>query len=103
MNNHDFLAKAELKLLKIWKQVFNKWGLHSTCFSPSAAAPGSITSIPIFFRRKIIDVAEVNQRSWFEKLGQWLENVDLTHLVLVNGKVSEKVFNKLAKGLSNLK
>ena len=34
------------------------------------------------FRGKIINVAEVNQRDWFEESGQWLENVDRTHLVV---------------------
>ena len=34
----------------------------------------------IFFRGKIIDVAEVNQWRWVEESGQWLENVDRTHL-----------------------
>ena len=34
----------------------------------------------------MINVAEVNQRCWFEESGQWLENVDQTHLVLVSGK-----------------
>ena len=42
------------------------------------AAPGSNPSIP--------DVAEVNQLCWFEEGGQWLENVDSTHLVLASGK-----------------
>ena len=34
---------------------------------------------------KIVDVAEVNQRRWLEESGQWLENVDQTHLVLASG------------------
>ena len=38
------------------------------------------------FRGKIIDVAEVNQQRWLEEIGQWLENVDRTHLVLARGK-----------------
>ena len=38
------------------------------------------------FRGKIIDVAEVNQQHWIEESGQWLENVDRTHLVLSSGK-----------------
>ena len=28
-----------------------------------------------------MDVAEVNQWCWLKKSGQWLENVDRTHLV----------------------
>ena len=34
----------------------------------------------------MINVAEVNQRRWLEESGQWLENVDQTHLVLDSGK-----------------
>ena len=34
----------------------------------------------------MIDVAEVDQQHWLEESGQWLENVDLTHLVLASGK-----------------
>ena len=34
----------------------------------------------------MINVAEVNQQSWSEESGQWLENVDQTHLELVSGK-----------------
>ena len=30
--------------------------------------------------------AEVNQRLWFEESGQWLENVDRTHMILASGK-----------------
>ena len=36
--------------------------------------------IPVF-----LDVAEVNQHRWLEDSGQWLENVDPTHLVLAGG------------------
>ena len=46
--------------------------------------------LPVFqkmFRGNIIDVAEVNQRRWLEESGQWLENVDRTHLVLASGKL----------------
>ena len=35
---------------------------------------------------KIIGVAEVNQQSWLEESVQWLENVDLTQLVLAGCK-----------------
>ena len=47
-----------------------------------------------FSDEKIIDVAKVNQRHWFEEIRQWLENVDRTHLVLAGGK-PPKSFNKL--------
>ena len=39
------------------------------------------------FQRKFFYVAEVNQRRCLEKSGQWLENVDQTHLVLGSGKL----------------
>ena len=45
-----------------------------------------IPAFPKFIRRKIINVAEVNQRRCLEESGQWLENVDPTHLVLASGK-----------------
>ena len=48
-----------------------------------------------FSDEKIIYVAEVNQRCWLEESGQWLENVDQTHLVLASGKpVLQQNFNK---------
>ena len=40
----------------------------------------------MFSDGKIIDIAEVNQWRWLEESGQWLENVDRTHLVLASGK-----------------
>ena len=43
-------------------------------------------AFPKNFKGKIINVAEVNQRRWLEKSGQWLENVDQTHLVQASGK-----------------
>ena len=40
----------------------------------------------------IIHVAEVNQPSRLEESGQWLDNVDQTHLVLASGEpVLQKV------------
>ena len=45
-----------------------------------------IPTFPKFFQMKIIDVAMVNQRSWLEESGQWLEYVNPTHLVLASGK-----------------
>ena len=39
-----------------------------------------------FLRGKIINVTEVNQQRWLEESGQWLINVDRTHLVLASGK-----------------
>ena len=39
---------------------------------------------PKYFRRKIIDVAEVNWQRWLEESGQWFETVDRTRLVLAS-------------------
>ena len=63
-------------------------GEHSTMVSTLASEP----SCPgfdswhscNFFREKIVDVATVKQWSG---LGQWLENVDQTHSVLLSGKL----------------
>ena len=47
---------------------------------PDPATSGSIPGIPEFFSEEtVINVAEVNQRCWFEENEQWLENVDRTH------------------------
>ena len=55
---------------------------------------------------------QCHRRRWLEESGQWLENVDQTHLILVSGKL---VLQKLAmlkifdwhhiqkKGISNKK
>ena len=51
---------------------------------PDPAAPGSIPSVP---RKKIVDIAEGNQPGCLEERGQWLENVNQTHLVLASGKL----------------
>ena len=54
---------------------------------PDPAGLGSIPSIPVnFSKEKIINVAEFNPWHWLEESGQWLENVDQTHIVLPNGK-----------------
>ena len=36
---------------------------------------------------KIVDATEVNQLACFEKSGEWLENVDWSHLLLISGKL----------------
>ena len=41
----------------------------------------------------MIAVAEVNQRRWLEESGEWLENVDPTHLALTSGKPVSQKFN----------
>ena len=48
------------------------------------AAPGSIPGIPSFSEEFILDVAEVNRWRWLQERGQWLENVDKTHLNLAS-------------------
>ena len=63
--------------------------------APHPPATGLIPSIPKKIRRKIINIAEVNQHHWLEESGQWLENVDRTHLVLASGKpVLQKKFQR---------
>ena len=58
-----------------------------------AAAPARVwfQAFPQFFQRKIINVAEVNQRPGLEESGKWLENVDQTHLVLASGKPVQQI------------
>ena len=52
-----------------------------------------IPAFPIFFSGNFFKVTEVNQQRWWEESGQWLENVDRTHLVLASGKpVQQKLF-----------
>ena len=41
----------------------------------------------IFSEEKIIIVAEVDQQRCLEESGQWLENVDQSHLVLAMGSL----------------
>ena len=58
--------------------------------STLASHPAALVLFPAFlkfFRGKIINVSEVNQWRWLEESGQWLENVDQTHLVLASGKL----------------
>ena len=52
---------------------------------PDPAAQGSFLAFPKIFRGKIVHVAEVNNWHCLEKIGQWLENVDQTLLVLASG------------------
>ena len=52
------------------------------------AASDSIHSAPKkISEEKIVDVAEVNQWHCLDESGQWLENLDQTHLVLASGKL----------------
>ena len=55
-----------------------------------------------FIWKKIVDVAEINQRHCLEESGQWLENVDQTRLVLASGKlVLQKVESKTSSAFVN--
>ena len=79
-----------------------------TCHAILASGP----SCPRVWFPAARNVDEVNQRRSLEESGQWLENVDRTHLILVSGKL---VLQKLAmlkiferhhiqkKGISNKK
>ena len=42
------------------------------------------------FIEKIVDGVQVNQLRCFEKSGQWLENVDPTHLVLASDMLAQQ-------------
>ena len=60
-----------------------------------SATPGAF---PKKFWWKIINVAEVNQLRWLEESGQWLENVDRTHLFLPSGNpVLQKIWVKIIR------
>ena len=76
------------------KSVWEKIGAETQWLAyllPNPAAPGSIPSIPKkFSEEKIVDVA-----------GQWLENVDWTHLEPANGKL--ELQNKIAFNQIGLK
>ena len=54
---------------------------------PDPAAPGLIPAFPTKSEEKIVNIAEVNQRGFFKKSEQWLENVDRTHLLPASGKL----------------
>ena len=44
---------------------------------------------------KFVAATEVNQQRCLEESGQWLENVDCTHLVLASGKlVLQRILKK---------
>ena len=62
------------------------WGQHSTIVSVLASRPScpwfDSQHSRIFSVEKTVDVSEVNQWRCLEESGQWLENVDQTHLVL---------------------
>ena len=45
-------------------------------------------SSPWLDSQEIVDVAEINQWRCSEESGQWLENVDQTHLVPASGKLA---------------
>ena len=61
------------------------------------AAPDFILSVPKCSKKNIIEDAEVNQRSWLEESGHWLENVDVTRLVLASGKPVQQKTTRLGE------
>ena len=72
-------------LKKMNNNMINVGGQHSPTVAyllPHPPAPGSIPSIP-----EIVNVAEVNQWCCLKESGEWLDNVNWTHLVLASGKL----------------
>ena len=82
-----FLRGVSHLNISIWYFASNSKNLGGCIALPShPAALGLNHSISkMFFGGKIIDVAEVNWWPWFKDCGEWLENVDWTHLVLASG------------------
>ena len=52
-----------------------------------------------FQRKTIVTVAEVNQQRCLEESGQWLENVDQTHLVLASVYYKKIVITSVCSSL----
>ena len=50
-----------------------------------------------------MDITKVNQRRWLKKSGQWLENVDQTHLFLASCMPSAAKKNRTSKVKPNYK
>ena len=73
--------------------ILTQWLAH---LLPDPAAPALIPNVPKKnSEENFVNVAEVNQWRCLEQSGQWLENVDWTHLALASGKVVlQKVLNK---------
>ena len=69
----------------------SKVGEHSKMVSILASRPSCIgfdsQRSQKKFRGTIVDVPEVNQWHCLEESGQWLENVNRTHLVVGSGKL----------------
>ena len=52
---------------------------------PDPAVPHLIPSVPKnFSEEKIVDGADVDKRHCLKESGQWLENVDQTHVILAS-------------------
>ena len=64
-------------------------GQHSTLFSSGRPRCPGFDSLGSqkFSEEKIFKVAVVNQWYWLDESGQWLENVERSHVVLVSGKL----------------
>ena len=82
---HDltWTKKFLKKLYYLWAAQHNGSGLSCRGFD--------FWHSQFFQMKKIVDVAEVNQQHCLEESGQWLYNVDQTHLLLASGKL---VLNK---------
>ena len=89
---NDFLSGVIIKSRLRGKKLGYEGGSHITMASIRASAvTGSIPSIPKkFLEENKVDVAEVNQWFCLEERGQWIENVNRTHLVLSSGKLVQK-------------
>ena len=71
-------------LLQIFPSLGGTIAQWLAYFLPDPAAPAMIPRVhAIFYKEKIVNVAEDYRRRCLEESGQWLENVDQTHLVLV--------------------
>ena len=95
LHGHKFIRNFSSPTQRTMTKVLSaKGGLHRgniNAYQP--AALGSISSVPKkILRKKLLLLLEVNQRRWLEENGQWLENVDRTHLVLAGSNpVLQKV------------
>ena len=69
-----------------WSDESSFSGKVSACFQTQLPRV-RFTALPKkFAEEKIVDVAEVNRWHWLAEIGQGLENVDQTHLVLASSK-----------------
>ena len=70
----------QLNYWNVWKVALDRGSILAS----HPAAPGYIPSFP----QKIqVETISMWLRCWLEKSGQWLGNVDRTHLVMTSGKL----------------